>query len=120
MTKTNQIKRYKTLSALDLSAYPALVHVIEHQLAVWPDHEPAIATSLGNHSTEILDEVEQQASIVTQIAETHFNGLETVCKGYRYFCETMILESELFSAGTDVISAPNSKKLFATFTAGPI
>lgn len=90
-----EIKRYRSVSELDNSAYPALQHVIAHQLAVWPGHEPAIATSLGNQPADVMAEVEEQALIVTQIAEHHFGGLGPVCEGYRYFCENMILEAEL-------------------------
>lgn len=90
------IKRYGKVSELDLSAYPSLRHVIERQLAAWPEHEATIATSLGNRSAEVMQDTEESARMVTRIAEHHFGGLDKVCHGYRYFCQEMILAAELY------------------------
>ena len=90
------ITRYNKVSELDLSSYPAIAHVVARQIAVWPEHEPTIATSLGNRHLEVMQDTENNAVMVTNIAEQHYGGLDKVCEGYRYFCQEMILAAELY------------------------
>lgn len=92
----NQIIKLKSVAELDLSPYPALLNLVDRQLAVWPEHESMIATSLGNRSTATMQDTETSAELVTRIAEHHFGSVDKVCEGYRYFCQEMILAAELF------------------------
>ena len=89
------IKRYNKITELDLSAYPALTHVAKRQIVIWSEHEPTIATSLGNRNAEVMQDTEKSAKMVTNVAEHHYGGLDKVCEGYRYFCQEMILKAEL-------------------------
>ncbi len=89
------IKRFKRISEIDLVPFPALKYIVERQIAVWPEHEPTIATSLGNRDMDVMQDTENNSVMVTRIAELHYGGLDRVCEGYRYFCQEMILASEL-------------------------
>ena len=114
------ITRYNKVSELDLSPYPALSHVVDRQIVAWPEHEPTIATSLGNRHLEVMQDTEDNALMVTNIANHHYGGIDKVCEGYRYFCQEMILAAELYfrrhgkyerssldEAVRDVYSKPN-------------
>lgn len=93
---SDQIKRVKAIADLDLSAYPALAHLVERQLLAWPEHEATIATSLGNRNADVMRDTEESSVLVTKIAEHHFGSVDKVCEGYRYFCQEMILAAELY------------------------
>lgn len=95
MNETAGTNRIKAISEVDLSSYPNLQHVVTRQLAIWPDHEPFIATSLGNRHADVMQDTEQSAQTVRKIAEHHFGSIDKVCEGYKSFCQEMILESEL-------------------------
>ena len=66
------ITRYNKVSELDLSPYPALSHVVDRQIVAWPEHEPTIATSLGNRHLEVMQDTEDNALMVTNIANHHY------------------------------------------------
>jgi SAM-dependent methyltransferase len=93
---TLPIRRLSRLSDLELKAYPRLAFLLERQIAVWPDHEATLATSIGNRTAEVMLDTEATAALVTKIAEHHFGSVDKVCRDYRYFCQEMILEAELF------------------------
>lgn len=114
------IKRFNKVSELDLSSYPTLAHIVDRQIVAWPEHEPTIATSLGNRDLEVMQDTENNSIMVTDIANHHYGGLDKVCMGYRYFCKEMILVAELYfrrhgkyerskfvEAFRDVYSKPN-------------
>lgn len=96
MDKDQKIPRYKHISELDISEYKNLNKLVACQIEVWPEHEGFLATSLGNQSDRMLQEIDGQASSIVMIAEDNFGGLKEVCAGYKYFCQNMILEAELF------------------------
>jgi len=90
------ITRYTAISQIDLAPYPAIAHLVARQVAAWPEHEATLATSLGNRSLEVMQETEKTAEMVTKLAHHHFENVDKVCEDYRYFCQEMILEAELF------------------------
>jgi SAM-dependent methyltransferase len=90
------IRRHARISELDLSAFPYLTALTARQIAIWPDHEPTLATSLGNRTAEVMCDTEASSEMVTKIAEHHFGSVDKVCRDYQYFCQNMILEAELF------------------------
>lgn len=89
-------KRTLHLSEIDLTDYPNLRTLAEKQVEVWPEHEGTLATSLASQSPEVIADSELSAEIITKIALDNFDSMEKVCQDYRYFCENMILEAELF------------------------
>ena len=67
-----------------------------------------------------MQDTEDNALMVTNIANHHYGGIDKVCEGYRYFCQEMILAAELYfrrhgkyerssfdEAVRDVYSKPN-------------
>jgi SAM-dependent methyltransferase len=93
---SNPSRRIAKISELDLSGRQHLSRLLHEQIAVWPGHEPTLATSVFNRSPEMLDDAEENARIVTLVADTFFGGVRKVCEDYRYFCQDMILEAELY------------------------
>ena len=89
------ITRYSKISDVDLTKYPATLHLCELQIAAWPEHEATLATSLGNRSAEVMAVTESSAKMVIKLAEHHFGNVNKVCHDYRYFCQEMILQAEL-------------------------
>jgi SAM-dependent methyltransferase len=94
MTSTN--RRISSINELDLEGRPHLSRLLQEQVAVWPGHEPTLATSVFNRSRDMLDDAEENSRIVTLVADTFFGGVKKVCEDYRYFCQDMILEAELY------------------------
>ena len=93
--KEGKIKRFKKIDEINLYEFNDLKIIIDEQLKVWPQHESFIATSLGNQASNVLSTINTSAKTIKIIATEHFNSLRKVCEGYRYFCEKMILDSEL-------------------------
>lgn len=89
-------RRVAKISELDLGGKPHLARLLQEQVAVWPAHEPTLATSIFNRSADMLEDAEDNARVVTLVADTFFGGVRKVCEDYRYFCQDMILEAELF------------------------
>jgi SAM-dependent methyltransferase len=90
------IRRLSRIAEVDLSAFPHLSGLVERQIAIWPGHEPTLATSIANRSSEVMQDTEASAQLVTRIANHHFGSVDKICKDYRYFCEEMILSAELY------------------------
>ena len=89
-------KQFRFIKELNLKNFPAMRRLIEAQLQIWPQHEARIAISIGNLDTEVLLSLENQAKMILQIAEDNDDRIAELCIGYRFFCEKMILEAELF------------------------
>lgn len=94
--ESENIVRYARISDIDIAGYPYLSALVERQIAAWPEHEGTLATSLGNRSDEVMRDTEASSQLVTKIANHHFGSVDKICKDYRYFCQDMILEAELF------------------------
>lgn len=90
------IKRLSSISDVDLAPFPNLAHLVKRQIAAWPEHEPTIATSIYNRSDEVMRDTENSADLVTKVAAENGIPIDKICKDYRYFCEEMILASEIF------------------------
>lgn len=84
-----------TLDQIDLSAYPATEQAALELLSVWPEHERTMSQSLAHRSGEVMRDTESAAESAIKIGLDHFDSFTHVCRGYRYFCEKMILASEL-------------------------
>ncbi|QOZ33714.1 hypothetical protein XH92_20310 [Bradyrhizobium sp. CCBAU 53421] len=96
VTGSTDIVRRSRIAEIDIAAYPYLSALVERQIAAWPQHEATLATSLGNRSLEVMRDTEASSQLVTKIALHHFGTIDKICHDYRYFCENMILEAELF------------------------
>jgi SAM-dependent methyltransferase len=92
----NPIRRFARISEVDLTAYPALSALVARQIVAWPEHEATLATSIANRTSEVMKDTEESAKMVTKIAQHHFGSVDKVCQDYRYFCQEMILSSELY------------------------
>ncbi|GEM_PF-488481 len=90
------IRRLTRIADVDLSACPATAYLVERQIAAWPEHEATLATSLANRTAEVMADTEESAKMVKKIAEHHFGSVDKVCADYRYFCQEMILDAELY------------------------
>ena len=89
-------KRTRKISEIDLSRYPNLRSLAERQIEIWPEHEATLATSISSQAPAVLEDSEHAAALITKIALDHFGSIDKVCNDYRYFCQEMILEAELF------------------------
>ena len=96
MTEVQNIARYSRISEIEIARFPYLSALVDRQIAAWPEHEKTLATSLGNRSDEVMRDTEISSELVTKIAERHFGSIDKLCTDYRYFCEKMILQAELF------------------------
>lgn len=96
MTMNAPVKRFKKISDIDLSSYPSTAYLAARQILAWPDHEATLATSFGNRNKEVMQDTEESSKMVLKVAEHHFGSIDKVCAGYRYFCQEMILASELY------------------------
>lgn len=96
MIQAENIQRYSRVSELNLEQYPHLSNLLARQIAAWPEHEGTLATSLGNRSLDVMRDTEESSALVTKIADHHFGSVDKICRDYRYFCQEMILEAELF------------------------
>jgi 2-polyprenyl-3-methyl-5-hydroxy-6-metoxy-1,4-benzoquinol methylase len=81
---------------LDINQYPNLKKLSAVQLSVWPDHLKYLHRSFSSHDEKVLGVLEQMAILAIKLGEGHLGGLEKMCQDYRFVCEKMILEEELY------------------------
>ena len=79
-----------------LAKYPALAEVADAQIAVWPEHADYLAKSFNARSPETLAATELGADLTRKIASHFEGGLREVCEDYKYVCQELILEEELY------------------------
>ena len=91
-----KLVRRSKLVDTDIASYPNLRDLAIQQIKVWPEHEATLASSIASQSAEVLADSELAAQLITKIVDDHFGSITKVCKDYRYFCEEMILDAELF------------------------
>jgi 2-polyprenyl-3-methyl-5-hydroxy-6-metoxy-1,4-benzoquinol methylase len=80
----------------EISRYPSLKALVEAQIQAWPQHSQFLEKSIGARSEQVLAVSEIGAELVLGIAATGGSGLAEICSDYRFVCETMILEEELY------------------------
>jgi 2-polyprenyl-3-methyl-5-hydroxy-6-metoxy-1,4-benzoquinol methylase len=78
-----------------LAGYPIVSALIEKQLALWPEHQKYIETSLADRSDAVLGVSEQIATFVMRLAEHSPKRLDGFCADYRYLCEEVVLPEEV-------------------------
>ncbi len=84
------------LQQLSLDRYPNLKQLSDIQLSVWPEHLKYLRKSFDGHNERILSVLDEMAALAIRLGEGHLGGLSKMCEDYRYVCEKMILEEELF------------------------
>ena len=84
------------LDTIDLAPYPSLDSLTQAQLAVWPEHKTYLTKSYRIHNTQVMTVLERMADLVLKLAKAHAGGLKDLCADYRFVCEKMILEEEIY------------------------
>ena len=79
-----------------LEKYPALAAVTAEQIAVWPEHRDYLKKSYGARSELALSATNLGAEMVLKLASHFDGGLREVCEDYKYVCQDLILEEELY------------------------
>lgn len=79
----------------DIGDRPALRTLIEHQLAVWPEHGRYLDASFAARPPEVLDLSNEIAAVVARLAEQAPSDLNSFCEDYRFLCQEIILPEEL-------------------------
>lgn len=79
-----------------LEKYPSLARLADEQIKVWPEHRGYLEKSFGARTETALKASDLGADLVLKQA-THFDhGVTELCEDYKYVCQTMILEEELY------------------------
>lgn len=84
------------LSGVDLTGYPCLAQLSGAQLSIWPEHRSYLSKSYASHGAAEMVVLERMADLVLKLARAHRGGLDSLCADYRFVCEKMILEEELY------------------------
>ena len=63
---SSELIKFKSLKPKPQN-FPTLKMIAKTQIKIWPEHEPTIATSLGNRKIEILQDAEDSAILIKKI-----------------------------------------------------
>lgn len=83
---------------------PALARLVEHTLAVWPEHEDYLVKSLSIRTPALLDTSDAMSAVVLKLAG---ENAAQIAQDYRWLCD-QIREEEFFFAR-------NGRYRFSTF-----
>jgi 2-polyprenyl-3-methyl-5-hydroxy-6-metoxy-1,4-benzoquinol methylase len=76
--------------------YPALNRLVSRQLGLWPEHTAFLRSSFAGRTEVVMGISETLAQAVLVLSDAQSDGLDTLCKDYRYLCEEIVLPEEIF------------------------
>jgi 2-polyprenyl-3-methyl-5-hydroxy-6-metoxy-1,4-benzoquinol methylase len=80
----------------NLEKYPSLARLTNEQIKVWPEHAGYLAKSMDGRSEATLKATDLGADLVLKLASHFPGGAAELCDDYKYVCQNLILEEELY------------------------
>lgn len=77
------------------AAVPSLSALLGEVLAVWPEHEAYLRTSLAGRNDEAMRHSERVATMIVRLAGSVDGGLPALAADYRHLCEDILLPEEI-------------------------
>lgn len=81
---------------IELTPYKELKRLVDCVLNVWPAHENLATKSFEERSPEVIEISNKMAGLIETLAAHQPEGLEGLCRSYRFLCEKIVLPEELY------------------------